>query len=131
MNEPQVPISITILLTIIGAISGTIGPFIVNALKSKRDSDEQTKDNELKRRISENEQAINLYREILANLREEIDELEKYKRALEEEKIKNREELVRLTIENTNLKEKKDLLCKKLLAYEKSIDCGEKDDTMS
>ena len=107
MDMSTVPTWATVLAVLLG---GGVGAFILNLYNArnknnldtnKQVSDSSMADNKLKTelRISENEQAFKIYKDLLDNLRKDVSKMTDDMSKLEDERLKYREENASLKAE--------------------------------
>ncbi len=99
----NVPIWLLIITTILSAIGGGFGTTILAWFKQRKEDNraDLTKKSELQ--ISENAQAIGVYKDIITLLKEDLSKLEEHLKKIETEYMASREENIKLRIQNDNL----------------------------
>lgn len=112
----NLPLWVTILISLMSAVGGGFGVWLLNIFKQRKELKVQEQDAESKRKIAENEQAVTFYRDIIASLKEDILKITKHQEILEEEHIRCREAAIKMNMEM-------DLLRKEVERLLKEIDC--------
>lgn len=112
--DNTLPLWVAILISLMTAIGGGFGVWILNIFKQRKELKVQEQDAESKRKIAENEQAVTFYRDIIASLKEDILKITKHQDALEEEHIKCREAAIKMGIEMDLLRKEVETLLKEI-----------------
>lgn len=100
MND--IPMWLAIVTTIGGILGGTFGGWLLNIYQTRNKSILDLNKQSSDIRISENEQAFKIYKDLLDNLRIDVQKMTNDMNRLEEEHLKCREENAALKAEVRN-----------------------------
>lgn len=104
------PFWLTTLISLLSLLGGGVGAWLISVYQAKKKEAREDKDQDLKIRTTENEQAFQLYKEIVNRLKEDVTTLNIHVRKLEEEHIHCREDKIKLETEIVMLKKEVDFL---------------------
>jgi peptidoglycan hydrolase CwlO-like protein len=94
----------TIVSVLVALVAGGVGKWILDAVAQHRAGNISVNKSNVENKISENEQAIKIYNDVIKQIKDELTNLDKKCEDLEKQYLETREENAILKAELSNLK---------------------------